>query len=194
MGSSSSIRLPRLGRVPRAVCPSACPYALRQTGTIGTGHPRYEVDTEVAAEGPPFVAPRYENPALTADAVWIRGDRILLVRRGRPPFQGMWALPGGFVELEETVEEAVARELREETGLIAKPWKLVGVYSGPDRDPRKPTTSIAFLMRGRAGAPRGGDDAATAEWRPVRAHGPLAFDHARIVRDARRVLRALGRA
>jgi 8-oxo-dGTP diphosphatase len=137
----------------------------------------------------PPVAHRYENPALTADAVWIRGDRILLVRRGRPPFQGMWALPGGFVELQETVEEAVARELREETGLTARPWKLVGVYSGPERDPRKPTTSVAFLMRGRSGNPHGGDDAAAAAWRPVRSHGPLAFDHARIVRDARRILR-----
>lgn len=121
--------------------------------------------------------------------MWIRDGRILLVRRGRPPFRGARALPGGFVELRETVEEAVARELREETGLVARPWKLVGVYSGPDRDPRKPTTSVAFLMRGTPGRPRGADDAAEAEWVPLEDVGPLAFDHSIIVRDALRILR-----
>ncbi len=132
--------------------------------------------------------PRYENPALTADAVWIDRGRVLLVRRGHPPYQGMWALPGGFVELQETVEEAVVRELREETGLTARPWRLVGVYSGPDRDPRKPTTSVAYLMRGRARTPRGGDDAAAAAWVSLADAGPLAFDHDRILRDARRLV------
>ena len=136
------------------------------------------------------MATRYQNPALATDAVWIHGGRILLVRRGRPPFKGMYALPGGFVELRETVEHAVTRELREETGLTARPWRLVGVYSGPHRDPRKPTTSVVYLMRGRPGAPLGGDDAATAEWVPLGRVRRLAFDHARIVRDARRMLRA----
>ena len=92
------------------------------------------------------MSPRYQNPALAVDAVWILTGRVLLVRRGRPPFRGKWALPGGFVEQRETVEEAVVRELREETGLTARPGKLVGVYSGPDRDPRKPTTSVVFHM------------------------------------------------
>lgn len=132
---------------------------------------------------------KYEGPALTVDAVWIRGGKVLLVRRGRPPFEGMRALPGGFVELTETVEEAVTRELREETGLRARPSKIVGVYSGPDRDPRKPTTSVAFLMRGRGGKPAGGDDAASAEWVPLKGIGPLAFDHTRIVHDAVRLIR-----
>ena len=134
------------------------------------------------------MGPRHENPALTTDAVWIHRGRVLLVRRARPPFRGMWAFPGGFVELRETVEEAVVRELREETGLTGRPWKLVGVYSGPDRDPRKPTTTVAFLMHGRAGRPSGGDDAATAEWVSLRAARPLAFDHGRILRDAVRLL------
>jgi 8-oxo-dGTP diphosphatase len=133
------------------------------------------------------VSPRYQNPALTIDAVWIHRGRILLVRRGKPPFRGMYALPGGFVGQRETVEAAVVRELKEETGLVARPWKLVGVYSGPERDPRKPSTSVAFLMRGRAGTPRGGDDAASAEWVLLSLARPLAFDHERIVRDARRL-------
>lgn len=129
----------------------------------------------------------YRHPALTTDAVWFRGPQVLLVRRGRPPFRGRWALPGGFVELRETVEEAVVRELYEETGLRARPARLVGVYSGPDRDPRQPTTTVAFLMRGRGGRPHGADDAAEAAWLSLRDARPLAFDHERIVRDARRL-------
>ena len=135
------------------------------------------------------VSIQYENPALTVDAVWIHRGRVLLIRRARPPFQGQWALPGGFVELRETVEGAVARELEEETGLSARPWKLVGVYSGAERDPRKPTTTVAFLMRGRAGPPRAGDDARRAEWVALRDAHPLAFDHAQILRDGLRLWR-----
>ena len=137
---------------------------------------------------------KYRNPALTVDAVWLRRGHVLLVRRGRPPFRDRWALPGGFVEFRETVEEAVVRELHEETGLVGRPWKLVGVYSGPDRDPRGPTASVVFLMRGRVRAPVGRDDAALAAWVPLRRTGPLAFDHAKILADAVRAYsRARGR-
>jgi 8-oxo-dGTP diphosphatase len=134
------------------------------------------------------VSTRYQNPALTVDAVVVRGAKVLLIRRGRLPFRGMWALPGGFVEQRETVEEALVRELREETGLSAGSIRLLGVYSGPDRDPRKPTTSVAFLVRGARGRPRGGDDAGEAAWFAWERLGPLAFDHARILRDARAAL------
>jgi 8-oxo-dGTP diphosphatase len=137
------------------------------------------------------VSPRYENPALAVDAVWIRSGKVLLVRRRNSPFRGCWALPGGFVELRETVEEALVRELREETGLIGRPVRIVGVYSGPDRDPRKPTTTVAFLVRGRGGTPVGQDDAAFAAWIPFREARPLAFDHARILADGRRAHRRL---
>jgi len=132
------------------------------------------------------VARYRRGPALTVDAVWLWSGRVLLVRRARAPFRGDWALPGGFVEPEETVEEAVARELREETGLVARPRSIVGVYSGPDRDPRKPTATVAFLMRGRARRPRAGDDAREAAWLPVREVRRLAFDHGRILADALR--------
>ena len=133
-----------------------------------------------------------QGPALTTDAVWLHRGRLLVVRRGRPPFRGRWALPGGFVELEETVEQAVERELLEETGLRGTAGALVGVYSGPERDPRRPTATVAFLIRGRPGRPRAGDDAADAAWLPLRELGPLAFDHDKIVQDAVRV-RARGR-
>jgi 8-oxo-dGTP diphosphatase len=135
------------------------------------------------------VSRRYENPALTVDAVWIRSGRVLLVRRGNPPFRGFWALPGGFVELRETVEEALVRELREETGLSGHPLKVVGVYSGPDRDPRKPTTTVAFLVGGRGGSPAAHDDAAAAAWVRLSEARPLAFDHERILADAQRLHR-----
>ena len=136
-------------------------------------------------DGGRCLVPRYRRgPALTVDAVWIRGERVLLVRRARPPFRGFWALPGGFVEPEETVEAALARELKEETGLAGEVGPIVGVFSGPDRDPRKPTATVAFLVRGRPGPPRGGSDAAHAEWVPIRDARPLAFDHQEILTRA----------
>ena len=138
--------------------------------------------------------PKYASPSLTVDAVWIRQGRVLLVCRGRPPFKGQWALPGGFVELRETVESAVVRELEEETGLHARPDWLVGIYSGPDRDPRRPTTTVAFRMRGRGGPPRGGDDACVARWVRLGEVGALAFDHNEILRDALRGGQRLGAA
>ena len=128
--------------------------------------------------------PRFPaGPKLTVDALWISRGRILLVRRGRDPFRGRWALPGGFVEAGETTESAVERELREETGLSARPVGIVGVYSEPGRDPRGPAVTIAYRMRGAAGSPQGGDDAEMARWIPVDRLPPLAFDHDRIVLD-----------
>src|SRR5580658_2367801 len=107
---------------------------------------------------------RYPGPSLAVDAVCLRRGRVLLVRRGHPPFRGSWALPGGFVEIGETVEAAVLRELLEETGLSGHVGPLVGVYSDPTRDPRKHTVSAVFLIHSAGGTPRGGDDAASAEW------------------------------
>ncbi|MCI4349678.1 MAG: NUDIX hydrolase [Thermoplasmata archaeon] len=133
---------------------------------------------------------RPRGPRLTVDAVWIHRGRVLLVRRGRAPFRGRWALPGGFVEPKETVEHAVQRELLEETGLLARAVGIIGVYSGPARDPRGPTTTVAFRMRGRAGSPLGSDDAKEARWTPLHEARALAFDHDRILRDARRRGRA----
>lgn len=128
-----------------------------------------------------------QGPALTVDCVVFDAEgRLLLIRRGNPPFEGRHALPGGFVDLGERVEDAAARELAEETGIEAWPERLIGVYSDPGRDPRGHVVSVAFLFRlpPRAPAPRGGDDAAAAafhaDWREL----DLAFDHAAILKDA----------
>jgi 8-oxo-dGTP diphosphatase len=134
-----------------------------------------------------------ETPALTVDCVVIDAKgRLLLIRRGNPPFKGKYALPGGFVDVGETVEEACRRELEEETGVKARRLELIGVYSDPKRDPRGHTCSVAFLARVATPKPKAGDDAAAAEWVADRAKLDLAFDHARILRDARRLLRRAG--
>ena len=90
---------------------------------------------------------------------------MLLIRRGHPPFKGKYALPGGFVEIGETIEDACRRELMEETGVQGRRGcELIGVYSDPKRDPRGHTCSVAFLARVARRPPRPGDDAAAAEW------------------------------
>jgi 8-oxo-dGTP diphosphatase len=133
--------------------------------------------------------PLPRTPALCVDCVVIdaRGW-LLLVRRRNPPFKGQHALPGGFVDIGETVEDACRRELKEETGVSAGRLRLIGVYSDPRRDPRGHSCSVAFLARvGRARA-KAGDDAAAAEWVEHWSQAPLAFDHAKIVAAAERLL------
>src|SRR5512145_1188956 len=110
---------------------------------------------------------RPKTPLLAADcAVVDAGGRVLLIRRRHPPFQGCYALPGGFVEIGETVEDGARRELAEETGVEveAGALQLVGVYSDPGRDPRGHTCSVVFLARVPHAEPKAGDDAAAAEW------------------------------
>jgi 8-oxo-dGTP diphosphatase len=126
------------------------------------------------------------TPALTVDcAIFDSSGRVLLIRRKNPPFEGAYALPGGFVEIGEAVEAACQREVLEEVGLKISQLDLVGVYSEPSRDPRGHTVSIAYAARLPADAvPKAGSDAAAAEWvRDWRAC-TLAFDHAQILADA----------
>jgi 8-oxo-dGTP diphosphatase len=131
-----------------------------------------------------------KTPALTTDCVVLDAKRrVLLIRRGNPPFKGRYALPGGFVDVGETVEDACRRELMEETGIKAGRLELIGVYSNPKRDPRGHTCSVAFLGCVARATPRAGDDAAAAEWVEKWSQVELAFDHATILRDAERVLR-----
>ena len=125
------------------------------------------------------------TPLLTVDCVVIDAlQRVLLIQRGHPPFQGAWALPGGFVDVGETVEAATRRELLEETGVKAGKLQLVGVYSDPGRDPRGHTVSVVYLTRVEAAGAVAGDDAAAVTWVKDYQSFNLAFDHAQILRDA----------
>ncbi len=135
--------------------------------------------------------PRPVTPPLTVDCVVFdaRG-RVLLIRRGRPPFEGRFALPGGFVDVGETVEHACRRELLEETGVKAAKLRLIGVYSDPDRDPRGHTVSVAFATRVRSAKAEAGDDAGAVAWMSNWQRLDLAFDHKKILRDADRLMAA----
>ena len=118
------------------------------------------------------------------DAVIMNGPSILLVQRKHEPFQGFWALPGGFVEYGETTEQAVIREVREETGLETVVQGLLGVYSDPKRDPRGHTITIVYRVAPVGGAVLAGDDAAEARYFKGDELPRLAFDHGTIVKDA----------
>ena len=162
--------------------------------------------------------PSYPKPSLTADVVVIapevgpggsrHGLQVLLIRRGKDPFAGRWALPGGFCDPGESVEQAAARELEEETGLRGVRMEQVYTFSAPGRDPRGWVVSVAHLALvppRRLAEAQAGDDAHEARWWPMRANpgggyrlesggelaGALAFDHddilakslARLARD-----------
>ena len=129
-----------------------------------------------------------KTPLLAVDCV-VRdaSGRILLVTRANPPFRGRLALPGGFVNRGESVEDACRREVKEETGLKLNRLRLVGVYSAPGRDPRGPICSVAFFASVRVRAVKGGDDARDAAWVADWKSANLAFDHRDIIADALRL-------
>jgi len=126
----------------------------------------------------------YRNPSLTVDGVLIEDGTILLIKRKNPPFQGKWALPGGFVEYGERTEVAVVREVQEETGLKTEVISLLGVYSDPERDPRGHTVSVVYILKRTGGELKGGDDASDAAFFSLNELPELAFDHAQIIEDA----------
>jgi len=128
----------------------------------------------------------HPRPSVTVDIVLFHHNEVLLIKRAREPFKGQWALPGGFVDENESLEAAAARELKEETGLYGISLQQVGAFGDPGRDPRGHTVSIAFaaLLENRLEA-KASDDAEDARWHSGARPPKLAFDHKKIVRLAR---------
>lgn len=135
----------------------------------------------------------YPHPAVTTDCVIFGFDdsnlKVLLIERGIEPFKGKWALPGGFLKMDETAEEGALRELEEETGLTNAYIRQFHTFTEPGRDPRERVITIAHYALVRLQEVKGGDDAAQARWFAMDEIPPLAFDHDRILRLAQKMLR-----
>lgn len=131
---------------------------------------------------------------VTADVAVLRLEtvpEILLVRRKNPPYEGHWALPGGFMEIEETLEEAARRELTEETGIVAGEMIRFDTYDKPGRDPRGRTITQLFVLiwKESMGQPVAGSDAERLEWFDLMELPELAFDHGEIIAEVIRIMK-----
>ena len=133
---------------------------------------------------------QYPRPALTVDcAIFCKYQNqfhVLLIQRANDPFKEMWAFPGGFVDMDEDIDTAAYRELKEETGFNGIKLQQFKAYGAVDRDPRGRTVSIVYLgviESGTLPVVEGDDDALKAQWIPVNALPNLAFDHALIISD-----------
>jgi 8-oxo-dGTP diphosphatase len=129
----------------------------------------------------------YPRPAVTADIIILKTFKnkqfVLLIERKHPPFEGMWALPGGFLNMDETLEETALRELQEETGITGIPLVQFHTFSKVDRDPRHRTITTVYIGNADSNVPalKAGDDAAKAEWFALDNLPPLAFDHGMVL-------------
>jgi 8-oxo-dGTP diphosphatase len=126
-----------------------------------------------------------DGVVLLRQAEGVFGDHfsVLLIERGRDPFKGRFALPGGFVDYGEDIEAAIHREMEEETGLTGLPFRQFRTFGSPGRDPRGHTVSVVYVavLIGEAPEVAAGDDAAAADWFPVKKLPDLAFDHGHIL-------------
>ena len=136
---------------------------------------------------------KYPHPAVATDCVIFGFDgvsiKVLLIQRGIEPYKDHWALPGGFVGIDESAEECALRELQEETGLTGVSVEQFHAFSDVNRDPRERVISIAYYALVKLSEVRGGDDASEAQWFSYDDAPSLAFDHDRILRMALRHLR-----
>lgn len=129
---------------------------------------------------------KYKNPSLTVDIfIFDDDENFILIKRGNEPYKDYWALPGGFVDYGECVEDAAVREALEETSINVELKDLVGVYSEPSRDPRRHTVSIAYTAKGNMADMKADDDACDIAVfnRKDLEKMKLAFDHEKIIND-----------
>ena len=130
----------------------------------------------------------YPRPAVTVDIVVFSDDAldVLLIQRKHPPFEGYWALPGGFIEMEEPLEVSALRELEEETGVTNVPLTEIGAFGDPLRDPRGRVVTIAYatIVEKPTLNVEAGSDASEAAWFSNTNLPKLAFDHSEIIRKA----------
>ena len=115
------------------------------------------------------------------DGIVERDDKLLLVRRKKDPFKGSLSFPGGKVDEGEKVEDALKRELKEETNFDIEPTDILGVYSDPSRDPRGHRVSITFIATIKSGDAKAADDAESIVWLPINEQQDLDFDHNKIL-------------
>ncbi len=132
---------------------------------------------------------KYPRPALTVDAVIFKKAHnetmLLLIQRDQPPFEGQWALPGGFVDMDETLDHAIQRELMEETGLANIYLEQFRTFGDLNRDPRGRTVSVVFYGFAETDAHAvAGDDARNVDWFPLPSLPQLAFDHNLVITTA----------
>jgi 8-oxo-dGTP diphosphatase len=127
----------------------------------------------------------YKNPIPTVDAIIQNSSSILLIKRGKDPYKNLFALPGGFVNQGETIEEAIVREVYEETSLEVHPIEILGVYSDPTIDPRGHMLTVVFIVLVIRGNPTTGDDTNEISWMPINKinYIDIAFDHKLIIHD-----------
>ncbi len=131
---------------------------------------------------------KYPRAAMTVDSIVFVKEAnetfVLLIERANEPFKNMWALPGGFIHMDELLETACKRELKEETGLLVDKMHQFKTYDAIDRDPRHRTISVIYYTEmDEKQVVKGGDDAAQAGWFPVSKLPELAFDHQQILKD-----------
>ncbi|MGC9332001.1 MAG: NUDIX domain-containing protein [Bacteroidales bacterium] len=131
---------------------------------------------------------KYPRPMVTVDALIFAGygeeRKVLLIRRKNPPFQGKWALPGGFIDMDEDLVDAVERELKEETDLTLSGFKQLKAFGKPQRDPRGRNISVVFFMQiEKPVVPTAGDDAEQVKWHKVKDLPKLAFDHNEVIHE-----------
>ncbi len=127
----------------------------------------------------------YKAPAIAVDAIVLKDGKVLLVKRKKEPFKGYYALPGGFIECGETCEEAIKREVKEETNIEIEILDLLGVYSKPDRDPRGHVISICFVTKYKGGTIKESEETRDIEFFDIKEalEKELAFDHKKILMD-----------